>query len=146
MDDTTTVSRQIFITIVNFVSQTIYSLHYHPYTHFLQQLHYHLPVLAWLSYSVSLAQNISSDIATVKVKWWVWRNIVAERPEVTSRCVLANLQHADKEGCPVQDFLGKINRGREHLPMSRCSTHSILQGRERMHNHWVSGWTVLSCP
>lgn len=146
MDDTTTVSRQILITIVNFVSQTIYSLHYHPYTHFLQQLHYHFPVLAWLSYSASLAQTISSEIATVKVKWWVWRKIVAEGPEVMSRCVLANLLHADKEGCPVEGFLGKINRSREHLPMSRCSTHSISHGRERMHNHSVSGWTVLPCP
>lgn len=146
MDDTTTVSRQILITIVNFVSQTIYCRHYHPYTHFLQQLHHHFPVLACLSYSVSLAQSISSEIATVKVKWWVWRNIVAEGPEVMSRCVLANLQHADKEGCPVQDFLGSVNWGREHLPVSRCSTHFILHGRERMHNHTVSGWIVLPCP
>lgn len=64
---------------------------------------------------------------------------MAEGPEVMSRCVLANLLHADKEGCPVEGFLGKINRGREHLPMSRCSTHSISHGRERMHNHSVSG-------
>lgn len=63
---------------------------------------------------------------------------MAEGPEVTSRCVLAKLQHADKEGCPEEDFLGKINRGREHLPMSRCSTHFTSHGRERIHNHRVS--------
>lgn len=41
---------------------------------------------------------------------------MAKGPEVMPRCVLAILQHADKKGCPVGDFLGKINRGRERPP------------------------------
>lgn len=141
MDDTTTVNRQILITIVNFVSQTIYSLHYHPYTHFLQQIHYHLSVLAWHAYSASLAQTVSSEIATVKLEWWFWRSIVAEGPEAMCRCVLASLQHADKKSCLVGDFMGKINTGREHPPMIRCNLYHMA---ERMRNYSVSGWTVLS--
>lgn len=66
---------------------------------------------------------------------------MVEEQEGMSRYAPASLQHAEKKGCPVANFLGKTNGRREHPPHKHqqmwCSVHITCQ--REMRTHGVSG-------